>query len=65
MSETDKQTNRKTERESRGETKTEKETEEVKQRERERDCVLYFYNGECLHVHIVRVSERVSATVKG
>lgn len=63
MSETDKQTNRKTERESRGETKTEKETEKVKQRER--DCVLYFYNGECLHVHIVRVSERVSATVKG
>ena len=60
MSETDKQTNRKTERETRGETKTEKETDKT-----ERDCVLYFYNGECLHVHIVRASERVRATVKG
>ena len=59
MSETDKQ------REPRGETKTEKETEKVKQRKRERDCALYFYNGECLHVHIVKASERVRATVEG
>lgn len=56
------QTNRQTERETRGETKTERETEEVKQRE----IVYYtFYNGECLHVHIVRASEKGESYSKG
>ena len=60
MSETDKQTNR--ERDERRDKNRETETEEVKQRE----IVCYtFYNGECLHVHIVRASEKGESYSKG
>ena len=55
------ETNRKTERDER----RDKNRERDRESKTERDCVLYFYNGECLHVHIVRASERVRGTVKG